>query len=272
MPRWRGPSLPERGRPERRVVKSWRPRHPERRDVPTADQHLLESTRADFIHTDTWRALRIQSEFVKGFDSLAEIGPAVSVFGSARVGPRHRDYRDARRLGRALVESGLAVITGGGPGIMEAANRGASEAGGISVGCNIELPYEQRANPHVNLAIEFRYFFVRKTMFVKYAKAFVIFPGGFGTLDELFEAVTLVQTGKIKRFPVVLYRSAHWAGMIDWLRRELVAEKMVNEEELDLLIVTDDIDHIVDVVHEHLPREAAPTAGGRAATRGSNDA
>jgi uncharacterized protein (TIGR00730 family) len=256
---------------DRRLVNPWRQRFPERRHVPTADQHLLESTRADFIHTDTWRALRIQSEFVKGFDALAEVGPAVSVFGSARVGPRNRDYRDARRLGQALARSGLGVITGGGPGIMEAANRGAKEAGGISVGCNIELPYEQSINPYVTLGIEFRYFFVRKTMFVKYAEGFVIFPGGFGTLDELFEAVTLVQTGKIKRFPVVLYRSSYWSGMIDWLRREVVASGMVAEEELDLLIVTDDVDEIVDVIERHLPKEIVdedpPAPRGRAARR-----
>ena len=260
----------DRGRRrERRLVSPWQPHFPERRHAPTADQHLLQRTRADFIHTDTWRALRIQSEFVKGFDALAEIGPAVSVFGSARVGPRHRDYRDARRLGRALAESGLAVITGGGPGIMEAANRGARDAGGISVGCNIELPYEQRINPHVNLAIEFRYFFVRKTMFVKYAEGFVIFPGGFGTLDELFEAITLVQTAKIKRFPVVLYRSEYWAGLIDWVRRELVAGGMLSEEEMELLIVTDDVDQIVDVVRAHVPREIPDPwlPGGRAAIR-----
>ena len=238
---------------ERRRVTPWRRHIPERRHLPTADQHLLESTRADFIHTDTWRALRIQSEFVKGFDALAEIGPAVSVFGSARVGPRHRDYRDARRLGRALAESGLGVITGGGPGIMEAANRGAAEAGGISVGCNIELPYEQNLNRYANLAIEFRYFFVRKTMFVKYAEAFVIFPGGFGTLDELFEAVTLVQTGKIKRFPVILYRSAYWRGMLDWVRDQVVPAGMVSAEEMDLLVVTDDLDQIVEVIQDHLP-------------------
>jgi uncharacterized protein (TIGR00730 family) len=260
---------------DRRRVTPWRRRVPERRRLPTADQHLLESTRADFIHTDTWRALRIQSEFVKGFDALAEIGPAVSVFGSARVGPRHRDYRDARRLGRALAEAGLGVITGGGPGIMAAANRGAAEAGGISVGCNIELPYEQSINPYANLAIEFRYFFVRKTMFVKYAEAFVIFPGGFGTLDELFEAVTLVQTGKIKRFPVVLYRSAYWQGMVDWLRRELVTAGMVSAEEIDLLIVTDDLEHIVQVIQDHLPAEkveSAASAQRPAARRARSDA
>lgn len=253
----------------------WRRHVPERRQVPTADQHLLESTRADFIHTDTWRALRIQSEFVKGFDALAEIGPAVSVFGSARVGPRHRDYRDARRLGRALAEAGLGVITGGGPGIMEAANRGASEAGGISVGCNIELPYEQNLNRYTSLAIEFRYFFVRKTMFVKYAEAFVIFPGGFGTLDELFEAVTLVQTGKIKRFPVILYRSSYWDGLLEWARREVVPAGMVSPDEMELLIVTDDLAHIVDVIQEHLPAKQAedPSVPARpTARRAKSDA
>jgi uncharacterized protein (TIGR00730 family) len=235
--------------------------------MPTADQHLLESTRADFIHTDTWRALRIQSEFVRGFDELAEIGPAVSVFGSARVTPRHRDYAAARRLGAAFARAGLAVITGGGPGIMEAANRGAAEAGGLSVGCNIELPYEQSINAYANVRIEFRYFFVRKTMFVKYAEGFVIFPGGFGTLDELFEAVTLVQTGKIKRFPVVLYGRKYWSGMIDWLRSEVVAGGMVSPEELDLLVVTDDLEEIVDVILEHLPKDAGPPSRGTAGTR-----
>ncbi|MFN2463492.1 MAG: TIGR00730 family Rossman fold protein [Candidatus Dormibacteria bacterium] len=261
-----------------RRVSPWRRHLPERRHVPTADQHLLESTRADFIHTDTWRAMRIQAEFVKGFDALAEIGPAVSIFGSARVGPRHRDYRDARRLGGALAEAGLGVITGGGPGVMEAANRGATEAGGISVGCNIELPYEQNLNRYANLAIEFRYFFVRKTMFVKYAEAFVIFPGGFGTLDELFEAVTLVQTGKIKRFPVILYRSAYWKGMFDWIRRTVVDGGMVTADELDLLIITDDLDHIVQVIQEHLPgtsegpTESAAVPARRAARRAKSDA
>ncbi|MDQ6748892.1 MAG: TIGR00730 family Rossman fold protein [Candidatus Dormibacteraeota bacterium] len=262
--------MTDRGAPRERRVPPWRPRVPERRQAPTADQHLLESTRADFIHTDTWRALRIQSEFVKGFDALAEIGPAVSVFGSARVGPRNRDYRDARRLGQALAQSGLAVITGGGPGVMEAANRGAKEAGGISVGCNIELPYEQQGNPYVTVGIEFRYFFVRKTMFVKYAEGFVIFPGGFGTLDELFEAITLVQTGKIRRFPVVLYRSSYWSGMIDWLRRQVVTGGMVTEEELELLVLTDDVDEIVEVVRQHLPGGRAddpPVGRGRAAPR-----
>ena len=252
---------------ERRKVIPWRRHFPERRRLATADQRLLESTRADFIHTDTWRALRIQSEFVKGFDELAEIGPAVSVFGSARVGPRHRDYRAARRLGAALADAGLGVITGGGPGIMEAANRGAAEAGGISVGCNIELPYEQSLNSYANIRIEFRYFFVRKTMFVKYAEGFVIFPGGFGTLDELFEAVTLVQTGKIKRFPVVLYRAEYWAGLLGWLRKEMVSGGMVAAAELDLMTVTDDIDEIVQVIRDHLPKEAGPPPRGTPGAR-----
>ena len=235
--------------------------------LPTADEHLLERQprrTEGFIHTDTWRALRIQAEFVEGFDALAELGPAVSVFGSARVSSRNPDYRAAMALGRALAQAGLAVITGGGPGIMEAANRGASEAGGISVGCNIELPFEQDLNRYVNLGIEFRYFFVRKTMFVKYAEAFIIFPGGLGTLDELFEALTLVQTGKIRRFPVILYGSKYWSGLIDWIRGELRERAMISPEDLDLFVVTDDIDHAVKVVLENLPRAKRPTRGAKA--------
>jgi uncharacterized protein (TIGR00730 family) len=223
---------------------------------PTADEHLLERQPPDaagFTHTDTWRALRIQAEFVKGFDALAELGPAVSVFGSARIGPRHHDYAAARDLGAALVKSGLAVITGGGPGVMEAANRGAAEAGGISVGLNIELPFEQDLNKYVNLGIEFRYFFVRKTMFVKYAEAFIIFPGGLGTLDELFEALTLVQTGKIRRFPIVLFGSDYWAGLWSWLRYELLERDMISPEDLDLVVVTDDIEEAVAVVLKQVP-------------------
>ena len=234
--------------------------------LATADQHLLQrQPESDaFRHTDTWRALRIQSEFVEGFDALANVGPAVSVFGSARVRPSHPDYRAARRLGRALVRAGLAVITGGGPGIMEAANRGAAEAGGVSVGCNIELPFEQRLNPYVNLGIEFRYFFVRKTMFVKYAEAFVIFPGGFGTLDELFEAVTLVQTGKIHRFPVILWGSAFWTGLLDWMRASLLEGGKISPEDMDLIQVTDDADHIVAVVKEALAIGQTVPAGSPA--------
>jgi uncharacterized protein (TIGR00730 family) len=224
--------------------------------APTADEHLLERQPPDaagFTHTDTWRALRIQAEFVKGFDALAELGPAVSVFGSARIGPRHHDYAAARALGAALVRRGLAVITGGGPGVMEAANRGAAEAGGISVGLNIELPFEQDLNKYVNLGIEFRYFFVRKTMFVKYAEAFIIFPGGLGTLDELFEALTLVQTGKIRRFPIVLFGSDYWDALLRWIRDELLSRSMISPEDLGLLVVTDDIERAVQVVLEHVP-------------------
>jgi uncharacterized protein (TIGR00730 family) len=234
--------------------------------VPTADEHLLERQppRTDgFTHTDTWRALRIQAEFVEGFDALAELGPAVSVFGSARVSARNPDYRAARALGRALAASGLAVITGGGPGIMEAANRGASEAGGVSVGCNIELPYEQDLNRYVNLGIEFRYFFVRKTMFVKYAEAFIMFPGGLGTLDELFEALTLVQTGKIRRFPVILYGTKYWSGLVDWIRDQLLEHEMISAEDLDLFVVTDHIDHAVKVVLENLTRAKQGTPRSR---------
>ena len=206
----------------------------------TADKHLLRRESPDFIHTDTWRALRIEAEFVEGFDAMAEIGPAISIFGSARVGPRDPAYRAARRVARILAERGMAVITGGGPGVMEAANRGAQEGGGLSVGCNIELPDEQELNAYVDLGVEFRYFFVRKNMFVKYAEGFVIFPGGFGTLDELFEAVTLVQTGKIGRFPVVLYGSEYWAPLLDWMKQTLLATGHIGRDDLKLLQVVDD--------------------------------
>ena len=187
----------------------------------TADQRLLQQPAQDFTHTDAWRTLRIQAEFVEGFDALARLGPAVTVFGSARLDQDHPTCQAAQRLGAAMAQRGIAVITGGGPGVMEAVNRGAFDAGGVSVGCNIELPHEQKLNPYVNLGVEFRYFFVRKTMFVKYANAFIIFPGGFGTLDELFESLTLVQTGKVERFPVVLYGRAYWQELFDWLRDTL---------------------------------------------------
>ncbi len=185
-----------------------------RRQASSEDEALLRrSPHPAFLDTDPWRALRILGEFVDGFDALAAVGPAITVFGSARFGPTHHYYGLARAVGRGLAGAGLAVITGGGPGIMEAANRGCQEAGGLSVGCNIELPLEQSLNRYVDLGIEFRYFFVRKTMFVKYADGFVIFPGGFGTLDELFEALTLIQTGKISHFPVVLFGSDYWRGL-----------------------------------------------------------
>src|SRR6187551_1993217 len=209
----------------------------------TEDQKLLRSRgpTPDFQDTDTWRTLRILGEFVEGFDALAGIGPAVSSFGSARIGRRNRYYGAARRLAAELAKQGFAIITGGGPGIMEAANRGAKDAGGLSIGCNIELPFEQGLNEYVDLGMEFRYFFVRKTMFVKYAEGFVIFPGGFGTLDELFEALTLIQTGKVEHFPVVLYGKEYWEGMMQWIRDKPLYEEKVSPHDLDLLIVTDDV-------------------------------
>jgi uncharacterized protein (TIGR00730 family) len=217
------------------------------RDVPTIPRAKAPEL-GEFTHTDAWRVLRIQGEFVQGINALAEIGAAISVFGSARLPRESPLYADARELGRKLVEAGFAVITGGGPGVMEAANRGASEGGGLSVGCNIELPFEQSVNPYANLAINFRYFFVRKTMFVKYSNGFVIFPGGFGTLDELFEALTLVQTRKIKRFPIVLYDSSYWQGLLDWIEHTQLAQGTISPEDLNLLIVTDSIDEVRDVM------------------------
>ncbi len=207
----------------------------------TTDQRLLDNRGpSDWVHTDPWRVLRIQSEFVDGFGALAELGPAVSVFGSARTAVDDPHWGMAEEVGRRLAEAGFAVVTGGGPGAMEAANKGAAEAGGVSVGLGIELPFESGLNPHVELGINFRYFFVRKTMFVKYAQGFVVLPGGFGTLDELFEAVTLVQTGKVTSFPVVLLGSAYWGGLIDWLRDTAMAGGTIAEVDLDLVTVTDE--------------------------------
>jgi len=203
---------------------------------------------ASFTHTDPWRVLRIQGEFVSGINSLAEIGAGVAVFGSARFSEDSPLYAAAREMGKKLAEAGFAVITGGGPGLMEAANRGAYEAGGISVGCNIELPFEQSENRYTTLSVNFRYFFVRKTMFVKYANGFVIFPGGFGTLDELFEALTLVQTRKISRFPIVLYSSAYWKGLLDWIKGTQLVAGAISAEDMNLLIVTDSIDEARDVL------------------------
>lgn len=210
------------------------------------DQHLLdERGDSDWVHTDPWRVLRIQSEFVEGFGLLAELPKAVSVFGSARTSVDDPEYDWARRIGSALAENGYAVITGGGPGVMEAANRGASEAGGVSVGLGIELPFEQGLNDWVNIGINFRYFFARKTMFVKYAQAFVILPGGFGTLDEMFEALTLVQTQKVTRFPVVLVGTAYWKGLLEWLRSSGLAGGKINEADLELVCLTDDVDEVI---------------------------
>ena len=213
----------------------------------TTDQRLLDSRGpSDWVHTDPWRVMRITSEFVEGFGLLAELPAAVSVFGSARTPADHPEYAAGVEIGAALARAGYAVITGGGPGAMEAVNRGASEAGGISVGLGIELPFEQKLNEWVDMGINFRYFFARKTMFVKYAQAFVIMPGGFGTLDEMFEALTLVQTRKVTRFPVILYGVDYWQGLVDWIRSSVLPGGKINAADLDLMTVTDDVDEIVE--------------------------
>ena len=199
---------------------------------------------------DPWRVMRIQAEFVEGFGALAELPPAVTVFGSARTPRDTPEYELGVRLGRALTEAGYAVITGGGPGCMEAANKGAREAGGISVGLGIELPFEQAMNEYVDLGVEFRYFFVRKTMFVKYACGFVALPGGFGTLDELFEALTLVQTRKVTSFPVVLLGTSYWGGLVDWVKGTLAVEGKISPQDVDLMSLTDDVDEAVRIIVE----------------------
>jgi hypothetical protein len=232
------------------------------------DQELLRTRPAAwFRETDTWRTLRIQGEFVEGFDALAEVGPAVSIFGSARVGRRNRYYGAARRLAAALAREGYAIITGGGPGVMEAANRGARDAGGLSIGCNIELPFEQGLNEYVDLGMQFRYFFVRKVMFVKYAEAFVIFPGGFGTLDELFESLTLIQTGKVEHFPVVLYGKEYWRGLVQWIRDKPLYEEKIAPEDLDLVTITDNVDEACAAITRHRGERAQQEAKSREATR-----
>jgi uncharacterized protein (TIGR00730 family) len=217
------------------------------REVPATPRARAPEL-GDFTHTDPWRVLRIQSEFVHGINALAELGAAVTVFGSARFNEGHSAYEQARVMGRTLVEAGFGVITGGGPGIMEAANRGALDANGVSVGLNIELPFEQKGNPFTTISVNFRYFFVRKTMFVKYSNGFVIFPGGFGTLDELVEALTLVQTRKIRRFPIILFGSDYWAALIDWIKATMLAEGAISPEDVNLLVVTDSIEEARDIL------------------------
>jgi len=220
--------------------------------VTTTDQRLLEAHQPhEWLHADPWRVMRIQSEFVEGFGSLSELGPAVAVFGSARTLPDDPAYAMGVRVGRLLAEAGYAVITGGGPGAMEAANRGAFEARGTSVGLGIELPFETGLNEYVDLGINFRYFFARKVMFLKYSRGFIVLPGGFGTLDELFEAVTLAQTQKVTEFPVVLMGVAYWQGLLDWLRDTVLANGMINPSDLDRLIVTDDPDEAVRVIRTY---------------------
>jgi uncharacterized protein (TIGR00730 family) len=236
----------------------------------TEDERLLASSvRPAFLDSDPWRSLRILAEFVEGFDALAAVGKAVTIFGSARAQEDDPYYAKARELAGLLAKEGFAVITGGGPGIMEAANRGCHEAGGLSIGCNIELPHEQAVNPYVDLGVEFRYFFARKTMFVKYADGFAIFPGGFGTLDELFESVTLIQTGKIRHFPVVLIGTEYWAGLLDWIRKEAVGRGAVSPEDLDLVQVTDDMGEACRMLTTASTRRAEEAARSAHADDGS---
>lgn len=233
-PRYRGPIMLRRDR---------------KKGIGTTDQHLLdERGPCDWVHTDPWRVLRIQAEFVEGFGALAEVPRAVSVFGSARTPADSAEYQAGVAIGGALARAGFAVITGGGPGAMEAANRGASEAGGYSIGLGIELPFEQGLNEWVDLGINFRYFFARKTMFVKYSQAFVCLPGGFGTLDELFEALTLVQTRKVNQFPIILFGTKYWAGLVDWLRDSLLGSAKIAPGDMRLLHVTDSVDEVVAIV------------------------
>ena len=217
----------------------------------TTDQRLLDSRGStDWVHTDPWRVLKIQAEVVTGCDNLAELGPAISVFGSARTRPEDPMYALGEKVGRALVEAGFAVITGGGPGAMEAANKGAKEAGGVSVGLGIELPWELDLNRHVTKGLNFHYFFVRKTMFVKYAQGYIVLPGGVGTLDELFEAMTLAQTRKVTTFPIVLMGVQHWTGLVQWMRDTMLAEGRIGEKDLDMLTLTDDVDEAVRLMVE----------------------
>ena len=220
-------------------------RHVNDNKLPTEDEQLLESPpplrpEQIFLKSDSWRVLRIMGEFVWGFDNLADVSDGVTIFGSARTPIADPYYAKAVQTAMLLAQAGIPVITGGGPGIMEAANRGAKEGGGLSIGCNIELPFEQGSNAYLSRSLNFKFFFVRKTMFVKYATAFIVFPGGYGTLDELFEALTLIQTGKVKHFPVILFGSAYWAGLIDWLTRTVAEERKINPTDLLLFRVTDD--------------------------------
>jgi len=236
------------------------------RTKPTEDRQLLRSAPyadASFLDTDAWRALRIQGEVIEGFDTLARLGIAVSIFGSARTRPDDATYGTAEELGGRLARKGITVITGGGPGIMEAANKGAAQAGGVSVGLGIELPHEQRINEYCNIAVNFRYFFARKLMFVKYAQAFVIFPGGYGTFDELFESLVLVQTGKIDHFPVILWGRSYWTPLIQWMSTTVLEHGMVSVDDLKLFRITEDLDEVVAWIEESfVEADAADRAAG----------
>lgn len=226
-----------------------KPRTHTRPKRPTQDEQLFgASSSANFTNTDPWRVLRIMGEFTEGFETMVGVGPAVTIFGSARMKPDHPQYKAAVTVARLLGEAGITIITGGGPGIMEAANKGAAESGVPSIGLNIELPFEQGVNQYVDQALEFHYFFVRKTMFVKYAQGFVIFPGGFGTMDELFESLTLIQTGKVQNFPVILFDANYWQGLVDWLRSTMLKEGKISSHDLDLLIMTDSPEEARDII------------------------
>jgi len=217
-------------------------------DAVTADELLLNTDNGSWRNADPWRVMRIQSEFVEGFENLADVGPAISIFGSARVTSEDPMYVLAHEIGRRVSQAGYAVITGGGPGMMEAANRGAFEAGGVSIGLGIELPHEQKLNDYLSLGITFRYFFVRKTMFLKYSQGFVVMPGGFGTMDELFEAFVLAQTGKVTRFPIVLVGRDYWSGLLEWLSSSMLDHGFISQGDVSDIIVTDSLDEIVDIV------------------------
>jgi hypothetical protein len=228
-----------------------------KRRKETEDSKLLNSGRSakQALLYEPWRVFRIMGEFVEGFDTLHELGPAISIFGSARTPPDHPYYAAAEHVARLLVQAGFTIITGGGPGIMEAANRGAKAQGGTSVGLAIELPYETGPNPHLDISLTFNYFFCRKVMFVKYAMGFVIFPGGFGTLDELFEALTLEQTDKISNFPIVLYGTEYWNGLLDWMKNTLIRNRTIEQDDLDLLYVTDDPEEVVRAIKSRVDNQ-----------------
>ncbi len=235
-------------RPMQPLVSPTEPRPPEQ---VKEDEHALDrALHFDFTITDPWRVLRIMSEFVEGFDALSHIPPSVAIFGSARAKPEDPIYAAATETARLLAKAGFGIITGGGPGIMEAAIKGAQEGENVSIGCNIELPFEQRPNAYLDISLDFRYFFVRKTMFVKYAEAFVIFPGGFGTMDELFEALTLIQTKKVSHFPVILYDSKYWGGLVSWIRDTMLASEKISPEDTELLRLSDDPQEICKIVIE----------------------
>jgi uncharacterized protein (TIGR00730 family) len=245
-------------------------RHLDDHKLPTEDEQLLQSPPPQtaqqlFLKSDSWRVLRIMGEFVWGFDNLADVSDGVTIFGSARTQPGDPHYEKAVETARQLARAGIPVITGGGPGIMEAANRGALEGGGMSIGCNIELPFEQGSNAYLTRSLNFKFFFVRKMMFVKYATAFIVFPGGFGTLDELFEALTLIQTGKVKHFPVILFGHDYWAGLVAWLTRTVAAERKIDPSDLHLFRVTDDPAEAAAIVIEaraEKPTDAVARARG----------